>query len=402
MFGLPTEITTALIATLTTAMLFVIKELIDNWREQKASSEQKLEAFKTYTDPLLLASFTLYKRLMEIFERKRKFLMEIAPNNPYYQYRYISTLYRLAVVLGWMQTIRRELAGMELKDRNRYREVIDSIEGVREALAESQHMEGARLNYLADKWQIDISELDERDRSHLEAGIRQLIWDALGEEDVNYAYQLSEEAQGKLLLKVGHMICDMVEAYEPDEELILAHTKTAIRAISRTEAWIYRDWQQAIGDMMLLPVDRENSRRRFEIMGFQEFEDLYLHVLAEAEWKSDKKLPTRKKKNLAATARAAATDRWMERLDALFTNLDVVVDAKYDARVQQLKNLGTALIKLIQVLEDLDKGSDKVDPNELKRMHAFDRLNNPDCYPAKQPPPQEAEPLIETNKAATE
>ena len=46
----------------------------------------------------------------------------------------------------------------------------------------------------------------------------------------------------------------------------------ALRCISVKQAWIYRDWQQAIGNLMIREI--EGAVRRFDIIGYGDFEAL--------------------------------------------------------------------------------------------------------------------------------
>lgn len=349
---------TAVLTSFTTLLLFFLKERIENKRNLKIAEQERVDAFKAYTAPLLRACYSLYYRLKEIFEHKAKFLLEYAPNNNYYQYRYISTLYRLCVVLGWVRALLRELAGMELSDQKKYYGILQAIEVFKASLYQSKLMEGARVEYLAKKWNVDISKIPNAEYEHLEEEIRVLIWDKLAKESANFAYELEGEKQLELLKAVAQLITQSAHHAPIEEAVLRQFLGTTVRAISRIESWIYRDWQQAIGDVMLQPSEGANIYRRFEVMGFEQFEDMYLKHLNESQ----------------------PNNRWISRIDALFFNLDVTDDEKYDARVQQLKNVGTSLLGLIQVLDDLEPLSDKNTSDKLKELLKFDRQNNPRHY----------------------
>ena len=352
---MPTEVLTAILTAIVTVGLFIVKEQIEAVRSRRQAEQERVDAFRAYTSPLLRASYSLYYRIKEIFKQEAKFLLNIAPNNNYYQYRYISTLYRLAVVLGWLRALTREMAGMDLGDREKYKDIIDAVETFRASLYKSQLMEGARVEYLARKWGIDISELPKEDHNFLEGQIRQIIWDTLADEDANYAYELDDEKQLQLLQKVGNLIAEIAQQPPPEKSLLKDFFRTAIRAISRTESWIYRDWQQAIGDVMLVPSESSNTRRRFEVMGFQQFEDMYLKQL------KNKKDPL-------------PEHRWISRIDSLFQDLDVKNDDKFDARIQQLRNIGSTLLDLIQILDDLEPDAAEYASGEkLEQLIQFDK-----------------------------
>lgn len=183
---------------------------------------------------------------------------------------------------------------------------------------------------------------------------------------------LNIEKKKDFLLEIAKIIHDKDELDESEIEACLSHSTTALRAISRREVWIYRDWQQAIGDMMLTSIEKENHHRRFDIMGFHEFENLYLDTIQPAnnvEKKSILNISGKKIKDLEFSSE----HRFIQRIDALICDLDLKEDMKLDARTQQLKNLGNALIDLIVTLEKLDKSIDKIDPKRRKTMEKFEK-----------------------------
>lgn len=91
--------------------------------------------------------------------------------------------------------------------------------------------------------------------------------------------------------------------------------------MSRIEAWIFRDWQSAFGDMMIKKVTNDTNRK-FEIIGYKEFEQIFF-----SEDPENKK--------------------WIERINRLFKNLDVSIEDRFDSRTQQFKNIYSASYKLI-------------------------------------------------------
>ncbi len=147
----------------------------------------------------------------------------------------------------------------------------------------------------------------------------------------------------------------MLEQEPVPEELLISNKSKAYGALGRKEAWIFRDWQFAIGDMMIREKNSEFSPRRLEVIGYREFEDLFL------------KLENDPRHN-----------RWIERVDRLFRNLNLSSDDRIDARPQQLKNIFSSLVKLLEVLENADQSSDLFTTEEILELREFGTSLNPD------------------------
>ncbi|MBX3093606.1 MAG: hypothetical protein KF680_03570 [Cryobacterium sp.] len=48
-----------------------------------------------------------------------------------------------------------------------------------------------------------------------------------------------------------------------------------VQLLDTREAWIYRDWQAAIGDLLL--VSASEGSRTYDAIGYREFEELYIN-----------------------------------------------------------------------------------------------------------------------------
>ncbi len=351
---------------LSTIIAFGLKALFDVWWAIKQDKKKQ----KVYADPLLTAAISLVRRFKEIYEGDAQFLSGKAPQNEYFKYMFLSTLYRLCAVLGWLRAADRELSGIEINDKKENTDLKKAVENFEQALSTSQFLSESRLVFLARRWKIDTEALDQTQMEHLGAEIEQLIWDALHEENANFAYELEEEKQDKLLEKVAYLMIESCGIEDFDISIIKETSRSTIRAISRVESWIYRDWQAAIGDMML--VESHDAERRFEVIGFNKFEDIYLKHLNEGE----------------------ENNRWLERIVRLFRDLNLNRDDIFDARAQQLRNVCSATIELIMVLNKSDIGVGRIKDSDLKIIRDFDQKNNARFYEAnggKEPAAQHAQ-----------
>ncbi len=76
---------------------------------KESEGKQHHDLVRLYSDPLKDAATSLRHRLKEIVEQKQApYLLADAPGIPFLDYKRISTLYRIAAVLGWIRAIRRE------------------------------------------------------------------------------------------------------------------------------------------------------------------------------------------------------------------------------------------------------------------------------------------------------
>lgn len=111
------------------------------------------------------------------------------------------------------------------------------------------------------------------------------------------------------------------------EDVLKETSARTIQYVSVRENWIYRDWQKAIGDVMLR--DCVNGPRRYEIVGFGEFERM-------------------------CTDGDPDTRKWLFRLSGITDQLDVRGDSARDARIQQLRDVFRALCGIILELHHIN------------------------------------------------
>ena len=356
------------LAFLSTIIALYLKDFMDKKWAAKQAERQQLDTAKVYADPLLLDTELLMKRLKEIFEDKARFLSRRAPNNEYYQYMLRSTLYRFCAVLGWLRAANRELSGIEVQNEKDYKDIKSAIGQFEQALYKGNGLGENRIHFLAEVWKIEPkTKLDTTDLEQLSGEIQEAIWNEIStyhdcllekkknkkqldpnEARVHFAYELPVESQEALLEKIAYKIMDAYHVEVEDvRELVSRKRRVCIKAISRMESWIYPDWQAAIGDMML--KESRHTNRRFEVIGFSQFEDAYLKN--EEEGQED--------------------NRWLERVARLFLHLNLSRDEVFDARVHQLQNIFHAGLKLVEVLDRVDFGAIKVD-DDWEEIASFD------------------------------
>jgi hypothetical protein len=294
----------------------------------QAAASARLNDVRTYADPLYEAARSLSFRLDEIIQvRNPGYLLSGAPATTFIDYKRLSTSYRLASLLGWIRAFRRERSYLDAQGHAEGEETQGAIAKIEAALADGQHVEDSRLLDLMSLWHLDPSSIaDTRLRIQLATSIEAERHRAFGDKS-NWSTEGLNEMEGAELVRgCANFLSYALKADIPDE-LVRSTTPAALLYLNIREAYIYRDWQAAIGDFMI--VEASHGPRRFEVRGFGSFEDAYLS--------------SRSGENMLQR-------RWFDRLEALFFNLDMSDGNIFDARRAQIKRLFEELKGLEAVL----------------------------------------------------
>jgi hypothetical protein len=312
----------ALIAALVTLVGILIKDIILTfWRERKKSEKEILVVFQKYADPLSAAATSLLWRLYEVFSKEGRgaYLKADAPPNPYNSYKKISTLYRLACLVGWIRAFRRELSYLRVKDKKGFQSVQEALNDFESALADGPQMEMERLQRLIRLW--DLPPVPDSDQSALAVEIDQMIHRQFHTEQVCSNEDVSSESKHRICETVGSVLSNRLKTPPFSRDVINETKSRAFDILTIKETWFYRDWQAALGDQMILSI--EGSPRQFDVMGFGAFESTWLSEDAQQK-------------------------RLLLRLNEIFDDLDVALTD--DCRVRQLKKIFQATAKLVKAL----------------------------------------------------
>jgi hypothetical protein len=269
---------------------------------------------------------SLRVRLSEIIEMKQaRYLLASAPKIAFLEYKKISTLYRIAALLAWIRAIRRERSYLDPHEASSSFEM-RTIGELEEALADGTHVELQRLHELLLLWRVRPGDEDTlRRTANLIDGERA---DYLAEKGALAARDLSETDQAVLAERCADIIRRTIGVDIP-RDLVGATVGQAAVIFGIKEAYIYRDWQAAIGDLLL--QEDKGGTRRFSVIGFGAFEDMFLRAHEVEELSSAR--------------------RWFDRLQALIHDLDVTREGMFDARHAQLRRLHESCMELEKALK---------------------------------------------------
>ena len=324
--SLSSNVQAALIGAVVTLFGILIKDFaIGLWQERKKREQDQLAVFQKYADPLSSAATSLLWRLNEVFSKEGRgaYLKLDLPPNAYNNYKKLSTLYRLASLIGWIRAFRRELSYLRVRDKERFQKIHGAIHEFESALADGPQVELERLDLLAKLWPLNLP-TDKSERSALGVELEHSVHREFHNERIDRSDNVSLEVKQRISSAVASALSTRLKATPPSADIIKETKAKAFEIFSIKETWFYRDWQVALGDIMIQEVN--TSSRRFDIIGFGEFESVW-------------------------TSEDEGKKVWLSRLNGILDNLDVSIAD--DCRVAQLRKIFEATARLVKALANI-------------------------------------------------
>jgi len=317
----------AIASFVTVILTFIVKDYwIPIWLEKNKTARDNKRFFLKYKTPLLEATDALSYRLGEIFSNRSFFLLKDAPQTEFYKYKYISTIYRLCSVIGWIRAVKLESINIVMPTIELNRTLEDSINEFNKSLADGQHIELAVIKNVCNTWDLDISKLSEKQLKDLGCELDDIMQEFFYNYKKELASDLEIVVQQELMLRIRGKIYLAIGMDKSDSNL--PNLSLVIKEVSIKQALIYRDWQQAIGDLMI--KKSEATLRMYDVIGFKEFENIYTNGSEEQKL-------------------------WIKRIERLFAGVDIkIIEEKFDSRISQLKNINLSAINLKRALAKVE------------------------------------------------
>ena len=329
----PAILAAALTAVFTLVGILFKDLFLKRLEEGRSDRRAETAIYERYSNPLVTSAISLLHRLNEIlfkehrpiYLQKRTRLAQGADlHRSYLFYKRLSTAYRVAAVLGWIRACRREFSYLRIAEPVKAQDVDRAIESFEKALADGGWVEQERVLRLCELWQLGrMSPLGANDGvERLGVKINNLLWDILDEshsakED---AAALRDEMKRDLCRRTADCITSFLSTNPVSDTSMDRTWPDAFNIITMREAWIYRDWQSAIGDLMTRTS--ELGARGFEIVGYGEFEQF-------------------------AGSGTEQQKAALDRLLAVFDGLDLSIQDRFDCRPRQLRAVAEATAKLV-------------------------------------------------------
>ena len=312
--SLDVRVQVALIGIVATLITLILKDVLFHlWREKRADEKTALSVYRNYADPLLHASISLFWRLREtlVDEGRGAYLKNNGSESEFDKYKFDSTLYRLATIIAWLRAYKRELAFFSVKEASKLEALHRAIAELEKALADGDHVEGQRLRAVSDLWGIPTPTEAEEASKRAVAIEHALKHSSIPTEgDYFSLLQADRSTQERVCRDIADYLANEAGTATVPPEVLRETLARAAQALSTREAWLYRDFQSGIGDLMIEII--HDAGRRFDVIGFKGFEQLLQS--------EDKE-----------------TKRWVARLFRVFDELDIAAASPFDARLQMLE-----------------------------------------------------------------
>lgn len=274
----------ALIGAGSALLVMLLKDGVLEWvKIRRAHKLSDAEIFQRYLGPLADACTKLMWRSKEIFVDDRNAFLKLAtlPAN-FNAYKRLSTLYRIASLIGWIRGMDLELSSLAAHNPGYAPPIAKQIAAFRSALADGPDVEQDRLKQLCELWAVDTAGIPDAKLGRV--GVRvEIRLHALAAEqhtDVNGMLAADRGQQRWLVDQLARFVAEELGVKRADPSLVDRTAEQAIESLAYREALIYREWQDAIGDAM---IDRDrDSPRKFRIIGFAAFAELI--AKAEPPW----------------------------------------------------------------------------------------------------------------------
>lgn len=351
--GLDVKLQVAFIGVGSALLTIIIKDIaLHLWMESRTFRQSAMQVYRNYADPLASASESLFWRLRETLTDAGRgaYLRKSGTENYFDRYKFESTLFRLAVLIGWLRAYRRELTFLSIGEGNNLQSLKRAIHDFEAALADGAHVEEQRLRSISELWGIPVPD-DKESISNFSVRIEQIIKSAgpTSRRDQDLVINLDETIQLSICQSIADYLCDQ-QRIDPISPAIISETRArAVRSLSIREAWLYRDFQSGIGDLMIKEIS--GGARRFEVIGFREFEAMM--------YSQDQEIK-----------------RWISRLHHIFDRLDISGADRFDARVQMLERTFLATIDLLAALSEVDQRRSVVSKDTLAEAMRLKQNDN--------------------------
>jgi len=146
------------------------------------------------------------------------------------------------------------------------------INSFQSALADGPHTELRRLEQLCGSWSLDIANKPLAERTSLARDLEieyyRIGGSKLG-DDPDYLLDLSDEKKLECCTTLSAFLFEKLRIKPLSSEFVRERIQSTLESLTYQESLIYREWQEAIGDAML--VTEPGSIRRFRIVGYSDF-----------------------------------------------------------------------------------------------------------------------------------
>lgn len=306
--------------------------VIQRWNEHRSNENLREQIEQSYFAPLSASAEKLIWRMSEILISQRShFLMIRTQPKDYSEYKRISTLYRIAALLGWIRAFNLELSALPRGGFGADSPMFKAIAKVQSAMADGHGVEERRIRSFCKACGIDLAGTAEERLASLAASFEIAMYALAGDELRNNHRHVAEST-----LLHQEFICRGLLKFLSDEQLcsssngqpLQSDLSTLVGCLGYREALIYREWQDAIGDAVIVK-DEHSTARRYRIIGFEEFERLMV----------------------------SGTSNWIEPMREFIEDVDFATQDPADERPKHLRDLAKGVAEVLVAISASSQGS---------------------------------------------
>ena len=309
---------------------------VDGIRKKKDRKREEYNIYKSYSNPIIAAAESLAWRLREVLMFNGAYLLPDAPMNGFFKYKFDSTVYGMCYLIGWIRAVQKEHSYIEGINDTQTPNIRRTINSFQKVLADGSHVEVSILEELCKLYGLEEKQISDSIRQKLGVEIERIVFGFIPDQVKKNVSNLQAEQKLEMISSIMNLISEHTQQKSIEESEIGQKIDIAVDEIAREFCWIYRDWQNAIGDEMILKL--EDGKRYYDVIGFAEF-------------------MKRRTKN-----------EWIQKADNLFANLDVSIDNRFDTRVSQVKRIYVSLVELITALNETIEDEEGISSSGLETL----------------------------------
>ncbi len=264
----------AIIGATSALLVSILKDyLFERLKERRVREQSEATVYRQYLAPLSESCEKIVWRSKEIFiDKRHAFLKTSTLPLDFNAYKRISTLYRIATLIGWIRGMNLELRALPRGKTNVATPISKQIAAFQKALADGPHVELHRLTRLSALWGIDLTRLDQTCQAALAMRFEVEAHTATEgklKSDPDPLRSLPVDKKLEICRRLAAYLAKETGGKAPDDDVVRETVERAVGGLSYREALLYRDWQDALGDAM---IERDpDSVRRFRIIGYEKF-----------------------------------------------------------------------------------------------------------------------------------
>lgn len=249
----------ASVTIITVILGFAIKDyIIPGIIEKRSKKREGQQLFNRYKVHLFKSALFFANRLSEIFRTRSHYLWIEAPKSDFYEYKYLSTIYRLCALLGWIRAYRLEEASISIRKSDKEIHLLSGgLDKLVSSFADGQNIEMYVAKALCKLHAVEIDKMPVDRLELFSVEIDHIVQEVLTNSGKEYVSELSDQKQTEFITKFKNLLTKL----SIEGSLVDSTKADVIKAVSIKQGLIYRDWQQAIGDLMLGKKDTTDVRK---------------------------------------------------------------------------------------------------------------------------------------------